>query len=106
MTRWIVLFSTLATLSCERHVRMVVPGTTDSQSYVCPLAKGGESPGPCVPATVDVPRMVNESGTTFFVAPRQCAGRIHQVLVRHAGARNPEVIVTCAPDESKIGDMK
>jgi hypothetical protein len=80
----------------SRHVRLVNRATTPGARYTCGAA------GECKPATVNVPSELNQSGTTFVVLPRQCSGRIHQIVVLEAQSGKPEIDVTCAPLEEPI----
>jgi hypothetical protein len=93
-----VLF-VVAAEGCARHVRLTTPATDPGARYVC----RGE--GECQPADVDVPSERNPSGTTAITLPRQCAGKIHQILVIDAGSSEPKVDVTCAPAEEPIETM-
>jgi hypothetical protein len=61
--------------------------------------------GQCQPATTDVPSERNPSGMTIINLPRECAGKIHQILILDAGSSEPRVDVTCAPAEEPIGTM-
>jgi hypothetical protein len=93
------LLLVLVAEGCARHVRLTTPDTDPGARYVC----RGE--GVCQPADVDVPSERNPSGTTFITLPRQCAGKIHQILVIDAGSSEPKVDVTCAPAEEPIDTM-
>jgi hypothetical protein len=92
------LLLVVSSLGCARHVRLTTPDTDPAARYVC-----GE--GGCQPADVDVPSERNPSGTTFINLPRQCAGRIHQILIVDADSSDPKVDVTCAPAEEPIDTM-
>ena len=82
------------------HVRLTTPDTDPGARYVCL----GE--GPCQPADVDVPSERNRSGTKSITLPRECAGKIHQILVIDADSSEPKVDVTCAPQEEPIDEMR
>ena len=84
---------------CAHHVRLTSPDTDPGARYVC------EGAGQCQPATTDVPSEHNPSGMTIVNLPRQCAGKIHQILILDAGSSKPKVYVTCAPAEESIGTM-
>ena len=97
-TLWPVI-AALGLTACARHVRLTTPDTDPGARYVC--RDGGE----CQPADIDIPSEANPSETTPITLPRQCAGRIHQVLIRDSGSSEPTVEVTCAPAEEPIGTM-
>ena len=86
-------------LACTHHVRLTSPDTDPGARYVC--SESGE----CRPADNDVPEDDNPSGTTPITLPRQCGGKIHQILIVDAGSSKPEVRVTCAPAEEPAGTM-
>ena len=60
----------------------------------------------CQPATEDVPSDLNPHGTSFVKLPRQCQGRVHQIVILDADSDDPKVDVTCAPIEEPIQEMK
>jgi hypothetical protein len=98
----VVLASVLGvclSLSCARHVRLVVPDTSPGPRYVC------RAPAHCQPAAVDDPAQANPPGTLQIALPRECQGRVNEILVVGAQSGNPEVQVTCAPVEEPIGDI-
>jgi hypothetical protein len=101
------LVAASASAGCARHVRLEMPNTTPGSRYTCKVSKVSRQ---CTPATVDNPALLNQSGTAFVILPRQCAGRIHRIVVLDAGSSNPEVDVTCAPAEDggdgPIDEMK
>lgn len=84
---------------CAHHVRLTSPDTDPGARYVC------DGAGTCEPATTDVPSEENPSGMTLVILPRQCAGKIHQILILDAGSSEPKVDVTCAPAEEPLGTM-
>ena len=84
---------------CARHVRLTSPDTDPGARYVC------DGPGECQPATTDVPSERNPAGMTIVTLPRQCAGKIHQILILDAASSEPKVDVTCAPAEEPVGTM-
>jgi hypothetical protein len=88
-------------LSCSHHVRMQSPDTAPGARYTC-----NKQSKECTPATTDVPAELNQSGTTFVNLPRQCQGRINQIVVLDADTSNPQVDVTCAPAEEPIQEME
>jgi len=87
--------------ACSHHVRLVMPDTTSSSKYVCPI---GTAPA-CTPDPVDVPEDNSRSGTTFVRLPRQCQGRISEILVVDADTSEPKIHVTCAAHEEPVGEM-
>lgn len=88
-----------ASVACTHHVRLSSPDTDPGPRYVC--REGGE----CRPADTDVPSDDNPSNTTAITLPRECAGKVHQILIIDAGSSEPEVRVTCAPAEEPAGTM-
>ena len=85
-------------LACTHHLRLTSPDTDPGARYVC---SGGE----CRPRGSDVPADDNPSGITAITLPRECAGKVHQILIIDAGSSEPEVRVTCAPAEEPVGTM-
>jgi hypothetical protein len=83
------------------QVRLVAPDTTAGPRYTCVSGEGKE----CQPATTDVPSELNESGTVFVILPRECKGKIHQIVVLDAGSSSPKVDATCAPSEEPVEEM-
>lgn len=92
------LLLVMSAVACARHVRLTTPDTDPGARYVC-------GAGGCQPADVDVPSERNPSGTAFINLPRQCAGKIHQILIVDADSSEPKVDVTCAPAEEPIDTM-
>jgi hypothetical protein len=80
-----------------QHVRLAVPDTTPAQRYTCRPGKA------CEPASTDVP--ANPAGTLFFSLPRECRGRLSEIVVHDAGSSEPRVTVVCAPAEEPLGEM-
>jgi hypothetical protein len=72
------------------------PATTPGSRYTC------QTLDQCTPATEENPARLNQSGTTFVALPRQCAGRIHKIVILNADSSQPEVDVTCAPVEEPV----
>jgi hypothetical protein len=90
---------TAGSLACTHHVRLTSPDTDPGARYVC------NQSGVCRPADSDVPSDDNPSGTASITLPRECGGKVHQILIVDAGSDNPEVRVTCAPAEDPTGTM-
>jgi hypothetical protein len=88
-------------VACAQHVRLQVPDTSPGARYRCQ-----KQSSQCAGATTDVPSELNPYGTTSITLPRQCKGRIHQVMILDADSSNPVVDVTCAPEEPPIEEMK
>jgi len=86
-------------LACSHHLRLTSPDTDPGARYVC------SGSGECRPRGSDVPADDNPSGTTSITLPRECAGKIHQILIIDAGSSEPEVRVTCGPPEEPVGTM-
>jgi hypothetical protein len=84
-----------------QHLRLVSPDSTAGPRYTCEPGEGRV----CQPAAVDVPEELNPSGTLFVILPRQCQGRIHQIVVLDAGSSSPRVEATCAPQEDPLEEM-
>jgi hypothetical protein len=83
------------------QVRLVSPDTTAGSRYSCQPGEGQV----CQPATTDVPEDLNHSGTVFVILPRECKGRVHQIVVLDAGSSHPKVDATCAPPEEPVEEM-
>jgi hypothetical protein len=94
-------FVLLATACSGSHVRLVAPDTTAGPRYSCAPGEGQI----CQPATTDVPEELNRSGTVFVILPRQCKGKIHQIVIIDAGSSKPKVDATCAPQEEPLDEM-
>jgi hypothetical protein len=94
-------FVLLATACTSSHVRLVAPDTTAGARYTCAPGEGLS----CQPATTDVPEELNQSGTVFVVLPRECKGKIHQIVIFDAGTAKPKVDATCAPEEEPLEEM-
>lgn len=90
---WVFPALLLADTGCAHHVRLISPSTPDSSTYVCRTTNGAPN---CQPSTVVDPAMANAARTAFVTLPRECNGRIQQILVRDADSSSPEVYVTCA----------
>jgi hypothetical protein len=85
--------------ACAHHLRLTSPDTDPGARYTC------DGAGACRPATTDVPSERNPSGMTIVILPRECAGKIHEILILDAGSSEPKVDVTCAPLEEGVGTM-
>lgn len=97
-----VLFFVLLSFACSgSQVRLVAPDTTAGSRYSCLPGEGQI----CQPATTDVPEELNQSGTVFVILPRQCKGKIHQIVITDAGSSKPKVDATCAPEEEPLEEM-
>jgi hypothetical protein len=90
-----------ASLACSHHLRLTSPDTDPGSRYEC----SGSGSGECRPRSSDVPSDDNPSGTTAITLPRECAGKIHQILIIDAGSSEPAVRVTCAPAEEPLRTM-
>ena len=82
-------------IGCASQQRMVMPDTTGGSRYSCGTERA------CKPSTRDVPADNATSGTDFVVGPRECQGRVHEIIVR-----DDEIEVVCAPVEEPISDMQ
>lgn len=92
----------VALLGCGgSHLRLVTPDTTAGPRYSCDAGEGQV----CQPASEDVPEESNLRGTAFVILPRECRGRIHQIVVIDADSDAPKVVATCAPDEQPVEEM-
>jgi hypothetical protein len=100
--RRVLLLLALALGACGgSQVRLVAPDTAPGPRYTCQPGEGMV----CQPATTDVPQDLNQSGTVFVILPRECKGKIHQIVVLDAGSSSPKVDATCAPQEEPIEEM-
>jgi hypothetical protein len=91
----------LAACSGGSQVRLVAPDTTAGPRYTCVVGEGKV----CEPAATDVPEELNQSGTVFVILPRECKGKIHQIVVLDAGSSTPKIDATCAPSEEPVEEM-
>jgi hypothetical protein len=83
------------------QVRLVSPDTTPGSRYTCQPGEGAV----CQPATTDVPEDLDPSGTVFVILPRECKGKVHQIVVLDAGSSHPRVDATCAPQAEPVEGM-
>ncbi len=97
----LLLLAALVSACGGRHLRLVAPDTTAGPRYTCERGAAGV----CQAAVVDVPEELNQSGTVFVILPRQCQGRVHQIVVLDAESSTPRVDVTCAPREEPLEEM-
>ncbi|MEY4508922.1 MAG: hypothetical protein RLZZ450_1044 [Pseudomonadota bacterium] len=87
-------------LGCTRNVRLVMPDTSPGARYLCTETS-------CTAAQVIDPSRDNRRHTYFVALPKQCGGRVHEILVLSAESKRPEIEVTCAPrEEDGVGDME
>ena len=97
----VLMFIIATCAGCSgQSLRLVTPDTTPGQRYTC------RPGGTCEPAATDVPEDQNPAGTLFIMLPRECQGRIHQLIVLDAGSSHPTVEASCAPAEKPLGEME
>jgi hypothetical protein len=97
----LVVVAAVSSACGSRHVRLVSPDTTAGSRYTCEPGDGKV----CTPATTDVPSDLNERNTAFVILPRECKGRIQQIVVINADSSEPKVDATCAPEEAPVEEM-
>jgi hypothetical protein len=92
--RWAPAAISLALLcACgSRNLRLVNPDTAPGPRYACWASVG------CARAAddTDVSSELDPSETAVVDLPRECAGRIEQIVVLDSGSSKPKVYVTCA----------
>jgi hypothetical protein len=77
-----------------------MPESSPGARYLCTAER-------CTPATTIDPARSNRLHTYSVALPRECAGRVHEVLVLDAHSKHPEIEVACAPrEEAGIGEME
>jgi hypothetical protein len=87
--------SVSALIGCgSQQLRLASPETTAGISYTCTSASA------CYPASVAGPVEGQESESIVLTLPRECGGRIHEIVVREPDSSSPEIDVTCARQES------
>jgi hypothetical protein len=91
----ITALSASALIGCgSQQLRLASPETTAGISYTCTSASA------CYPASVAGPAEGQESEAIVLTLPRECGGRIHEIVVREPDSSSPEIDVTCAKQES------
>jgi len=88
-------FSAVALIGCgSQQLRLTSPDTAAGIGYTCTSASA------CYPASVATPAEGQEAEAIVLTLPRECAGRIHEIVVREPDSSSPEIDVTCARQES------
>jgi hypothetical protein len=86
-------------VGCAHHVQLVAADSSPGASYVCSSER-------CTAATTIDPAQSNRARTKHYTLPRECGGRVHQILVIDTRSDEPWVSVTCAAREEPIGEMR
>ncbi len=92
-----MLLLLLSTGCGPKHVILWTGESGTGSLYEC-TEKGEKNS--CVPSRDET--LVNEtlSGTLYLDLPKQCAGRVHQVLLHDLRSGKPQVFVKCGPPEN------
>ena len=78
-------------LGCgSQQLRLTSPDTSGSIGYTCNAANS------CYPASLATPVEGQPDEAIPLTMPRECNGRIHEILIRNADSSDPEIDVTCA----------
>jgi len=81
----------LALVGCgSQQLRLTSPDTAAGVSYTCTAANT------CYPASLATPAEGQPDEALPLLMPRECGGRIHEILIRDADSSSPEIDVTCA----------
>jgi hypothetical protein len=91
----LTVFSAVALLGCgSQQLRLTSPDTAAGIGYTCTSASA------CYPASVATPAEGQEAEAIVLTLPRECDGRIHEIVVREADSSSPQIDVTCARPQS------
>lgn len=61
--------------------------------------------GACAPATVDIPELANQMGTTHLALPHECGRFISRIVILDAHTSSPVVWVHCATPDRPVEEM-
>jgi hypothetical protein len=90
----VTALSAMAVSGCgSQPLRLASPDTTPGIGYPGPPASA------CYPASVATPPEGQEAEATVLTLPRECRGRIHEIIVREPDSSEPQIDVTCARQE-------
>jgi hypothetical protein len=78
-----------------KHVMLWTGESGTGSLYEC-----DEKKETCFPAKEESLLDETLSGTLYIDLPKQCAGRIHQILLHDVPSGKPRVFVKCAPPEN------
>jgi hypothetical protein len=78
----------------SQQLRLTSPETTAGIGYTCTATNQ------CYPASVATPPEGQEADAIQLILPRECGGRIHEIVIREPDSSTPEIDVTCAPPEN------
>ena len=86
-----VLLALNALTGCgSQQLRLSSPDTSAGVGYTCTAANT------CYPASLAPPVEGQPDEALLLLMPRECEGRIHEILIRDADSSEPEIDVTCA----------
>ena len=74
----------------SQQLRLSSPDTSAGVSYTCTAANT------CYPASLAAPVEGQPDEALPLIMPRECEGRIHEIMIRDADSSDPEIDVTCA----------
>jgi hypothetical protein len=81
----------VALIGCgSQQLRLTAPDTSGGVSYTCTSANN------CYPASMAAPVEGQPDEAMPLLMPRECQGRIHEIVIRDADSSEPEIDVTCA----------
>ena len=77
----------------SQQLRLTSPETSAGVSYTCTSANT------CYPGSLANPVEGQPDEAIPLLMPRECQGRIHEIVIRDADSSSPEIDVTCATAE-------
>ena len=77
----------------SQQLRLTSPETSGGVSYTCTSANT------CYPGSLANPVEGQPDEAIPLLLPRECQGRIHEIVIREADSSSPEIDVTCATAE-------
>jgi hypothetical protein len=77
----------------SQQLRLTAPETNAGVSYTCTSANT------CYPGSLATPAEGQPDEAIPLLMPRECQGRIHEIVIREADSSSPEIDVTCATPE-------
>jgi hypothetical protein len=81
----------LAAAGCgSPQIRLSSPDTAAGIAYTCTSANT------CYPGSAAIPEEGAKDNAIPLTLPHECAGMIHEILIRNADSSSPEIDVTCA----------
>jgi hypothetical protein len=78
----------------SQQLRLVSPDSTAGVAYTC------TANNTCYPGSVASPPEGQQPDAIQLTLPRECGGRVHEIVVREPDSSTPEIDVTCAKQEA------